>query len=126
MLLASDSANPSSSLFALPDTAVTRVSSRQEKKTAMQSAQGGDQGARRGPQAEDPASRPSEMADADTQSEMSAKVRQQRSLNTRQLAAIVLICTDLNLLVSLIRVCSSQIPLSAQPTICCCYISYNN
>lgn len=120
MLLTSDSANPSSSLFALPDTAVARVSSRQEKKTAMQSAQGGDQGLRRGPQVEDPASRPSEMADADTHSEMSAKVRHPQSLNTHQFAFIFLTCiiVHLNVLVSLNSVRSYQLTLIAQPTIC--------
>ena len=74
MLLTSDSSNPSSSLFALPDTAVAKMSSRQEKMSAMHSAQGGDLGGRRGVQVEDPSSRPSELAEADTQSELSAKV----------------------------------------------------
>lgn len=74
MLLTPDSFNPSSSLFALPDTAVARVSSKQEKKSAMHPAQGGELGGRRGPQVEDPSLRPSELAEADTQSEMSAKV----------------------------------------------------
>ena len=75
MLLTSEASHTGTDLFALPDTAVSRVSTRQEKRNAMHPAQGGDLGGRRGVQVEDPSSRPSELAEADTHSEMSAKVR---------------------------------------------------
>ena len=59
----------------MPDSAVVRLSAKQEKKSSSHPAQadigGGGGGAQ---QVEDPASRPSESAEADTHSELSAKV----------------------------------------------------
>ena len=74
-MLSSDSPSSSSALFSIPDSAVVRLSAKQEKKSSSHPAQadigGGAGGAQ---QVEDPASRPSESAEADTHSELSAKV----------------------------------------------------
>ena len=65
----------SASLFSGPDAAVVRLSAKQEKKSALHPAQA-DLGGPGGPQVEDPALRPSELAEADTHSELSARVCQ--------------------------------------------------
>lgn len=65
----------SASLFSGPDAAVVRLSAKQEKKSASHPAQA-DLGGPGGPQVEDPALRPSELAEADTHSELSARVCQ--------------------------------------------------
>ena len=71
------SKSTSTSLFSGPDSAVVRLSAKQEKKSASHPAQA-DLG---GPQVEDPALRPSELAEADAHSELSARVCQ---INYRQ------------------------------------------
>ena len=74
---AAPSISPSSSsaLFSTPDKEVVRLSARQEKKTSSHPAQADIGGGYGGAQPfEDPALRPSESAEADTQSELSAKV----------------------------------------------------
>ena len=70
-LLSSNST--SASLFAGVDSAVVRLSAKQEKKSASHPAQA-DLGGPGGPQVDDPALRPSELAEADTHSELSARV----------------------------------------------------
>ena len=65
----------SASLFSGPDAAVVRLSAKQEKKSASHPAQA-DLGGPGGPQVEDPALRPSELAEADAHSELSARVCQ--------------------------------------------------
>ncbi|KAL0021764.1 hypothetical protein WJX79_006221 [Trebouxia sp. C0005] len=62
----------SASLFSGPDAAVVRLSAKQEKKSASHPAQA-DLGGPGGPQVEDPALRPSELAEADAHSELSAR-----------------------------------------------------
>ncbi len=70
-LLSSETAT--NGLFSVSDAAVVRLSAKQEKKSASHPAQA-DLGGPGGPQVEDPALRPSEIAEADTHSELSAKV----------------------------------------------------
>lgn len=65
----------SASLFSGSDAAVVRLSAKQEKKSASHPAQA-DLGGPGGPQVEDPALRPSELAEADAHSELSARVCQ--------------------------------------------------
>ena len=67
---------PSSSLFSLPRASVVRLSAKQEKKSSAHPAQADIAGwPVAGPQqVEDPAARPSESAEVDAQSELSAKV----------------------------------------------------
>ncbi|KAL0045602.1 hypothetical protein WJX82_010973 [Trebouxia sp. C0006] len=62
----------SANLFSGPDAAVVRLSAKQEKKSASHPAQA-DLGGPGGPQVEDPALRPSELAEADAHSELSAR-----------------------------------------------------
>lgn len=71
--LLSSETTSSTGLFTVPDAAVVRLSAKQEKKSASHPAQA-DVGGPGGPQVEDPALRPSELAEADAYSELSTKV----------------------------------------------------
>ena len=76
-LLSSETSGPAS-LFSVPEATVVKASAKQDqKKSAFHPAQAevGPGGVAGGPpQVDDPALRPSEQAETDTQSEMSAKV----------------------------------------------------
>lgn len=75
-LLSSDTASSSSTLFSVPDSAVVRLSAKQEKKSGSHPAQADIAAGYGGPQqVEDPSSRLAESAEADSYSELSAKVR---------------------------------------------------
>ncbi|KAL3134116.1 hypothetical protein ABBQ32_008537 [Trebouxia sp. C0010 RCD-2024] len=73
-LLSSDTASSSSTLFSVPDSAVVRLSAKQEKKSGSHPAQADIAAGYGGPQqVEDPSSRLAESAEADSYSELSAK-----------------------------------------------------